>query len=434
LNPSDFGADIFDPDEARPAGGEPAEAAGDAAGAAPAKKKARRTRRKAGAAAESPDADRIGSSDGVRGEAPPERSEEAIEIRGAAPSADERGTAPRQTGSSWDTEEPGAADAEAPSADRDEAQPDAVGPRTAERSRDDGSEGRAPRKRRRRRRGGGGTRDADDEIAQAGERSDDRDEFVDRETADFPGPDEEVGRSDEDEAGPADESSGSFPVDAATDDDRPRTDPRRFRGGEDEGRYEDAGRRRRSRRRGRGIDEGSAEDGQTVRTPAVRPATRSERMIAVPTPGGETQGQRVAVLIDLEALAAEARAAGGELAFGKLLQRVAHRRHLIRAIAYAEPTLARHSATTLRGSGIELREVASAAELPVALAVDAMALAGRIDGLVLAPDADRVGPLATALRAQGIRVETASFTAARGAADDRVQAQHTLGAESLFAP
>ncbi|MDA0935021.1 MAG: NYN domain-containing protein, partial [Planctomycetota bacterium] len=165
-----------------------------------------------------------------------------------------------------------------------------------------------------------------------------------------------------------------------------------------------------------------------------QPLRRSDRMIPVPTPGSERSGQRVAVLVDLAALLEQARAQGGELAFGKLVQHLARRRHLIRAIAYASPELLVEIGSALRGSDLDVHAIATPSDLPVALAVDAMSLASRVDCVVLAPAVDHLAPLAAALRAHGVRIETAGFTETSGMADDLATARHPLGAESLFVP
>ncbi|MGA1608610.1 MAG: NYN domain-containing protein [Planctomycetota bacterium] len=211
------------------------------------------------------------------------------------------------------------------------------------------------------------------------------------------------------------------------------------RGERDDADDERGGRRRRRRRGGRGEDapQESAEEGEDeVRagTEPRRPLRRSDRMIPVPTPGGERHGQRVAVLVDVAALLEQARSHGGELAFGKLVQHLARRRHLIRAIAYGSPELLVEVGSALRGSDLDVHGIAAPSDLPVALAVDAMSLAARVDCVVLAPAVDNLAPLAAALRAHGVRIETASFTEAHGMADDLATARHALGAESLFVP
>ena len=69
----------------------------------------------------------------------------------------------------------------------------------------------------------------------------------------------------------------------------------------------------------------------------------------------------------------------------------------------------------------------------VQIAVDAMAIAGRVDCVVLAPAQAELAPLATVLRSQGLRVETASFGEDTGTGV--VAQQHlTLGEDSLFRP
>lgn len=206
---------------------------------------------------------------------------------------------------------------------------------------------------------------------------------------------------------------------------------------EEEGRSSSRRRRRRRRRGGRSAEAQLPEEEQD-RGPSPPPRAerrhRTGRMIPVPTPEGEIRGARVAVLLHLDPLIDEARKSGGEVAWGKLLQQVSRRRHLIRAIAYAAPETAAAVGPTLRGSGIETHAVRNDGDRLVAVAVDAMSLATRVDSVVLIPDSDGLGPLVAALRAHGIRVETAGFTETAGPDDDIVQTRHSLGAESLFVP
>jgi ABC-type branched-subunit amino acid transport system substrate-binding protein len=67
----------------------------------------------------------------------------------------------------------------------------------------------------------------------------------------------------------------------------------------------------------------------------------------------------------------------------------------------------------------------------VAMAVDAMAVAERVDCIVLVPGSPQLSPLATTLRARGVRVETAGFN---DPGDAKMEAQsHTvLGPEASF--
>ena len=129
---------------------------------------------------------------------------------------------------------------------------------------------------------------------------------------------------------------------------------------------------------------------------------------------------------------AQAKELDGELAFSRLLRRIGGHRTTIRAVAYVtEPE--RRLMGSLRDSGLEVIEVEAGPGAAVQIAVDAMAIAARVDCVVLAPAQAALTPLATVLRSQGVRVETASFR-------DDVEGgfpsqQHvTLGEDSLFQP
>jgi len=124
---------------------------------------------------------------------------------------------------------------------------------------------------------------------------------------------------------------------------------------------------------------------------------------------------------------------GGELAFSKLLKSLIGRRELIRAIAYGSAEQIRAHAGILEGSGVELQVVPGPDSLAVSIAVDAMAIATRVDSLALVPGEEALSPLAKALRAMGVRVESASFEAPKGDALPP-QKHHELGEESLFTP
>jgi len=138
------------------------------------------------------------------------------------------------------------------------------------------------------------------------------------------------------------------------------------------------------------------------------------------------------MLLNLHELSSQAKELDGELAVSRLLRRVGRNRATIRAVAYITPE-ERRLADSLRDSGLEVVEVEAGAAAAVQIAVDAMAISGRVDCVVLAPAQEALAPLATVLRSQGLRVETASF----GEDTDTgvVAQQHvTLGEDSLFRP
>jgi hypothetical protein len=151
-----------------------------------------------------------------------------------------------------------------------------------------------------------------------------------------------------------------------------------------------------------------------------------------PEPAGTTATatQRVALLVDLGWLRAEARQAGGELSQRRLAKALGGNRALIRAIAYASAEHAKFGGS-LNAHGFELETLDDDAAAPVAIAVDALALATRVDAIVIAAPPRPLAPLLRALRAQGIRVDLAGFQAAPAAAGV-VQIQ--LGRDCLFVP
>ncbi len=137
--------------------------------------------------------------------------------------------------------------------------------------------------------------------------------------------------------------------------------------------------------------------------------------------------QRVAVLLDVEALQREARGFGGQVSFSRLLRQAAGPRTVCRAIAYCTP----QSRGTGGVSGLETSRVDRDADTPVAMAVDAMATAPRVDCVILAPESAASAPLVRALRALGVRVESAGFDA-RG--NSEVADHQRFGKEALFVP
>jgi hypothetical protein len=307
-------------------------------------------------------------------------------------------------------------------------------------------EGGEPRRRRRRRRRDRGDRDAGELEARARPEAGDEAprEPPDEEETDSWGaewseePRAEFGDAEDDSE--ADEDvRGAEPIgledapDLEQEEARPtfRFEPHGRQGGEPG----DRGGRRRRRRGGRGNGgergerrepeprgprEGRFQTQEAARAPSWEP-TR-------PATATSTAAQRVAFLFDADALQDQAREHGGEVSYSRLLRQVAHGRPLSRAIAY--------TAGRARGlggmGGIETSKLARGGDAPIAIAVDAMAAAPRVDCIVLAPESAAAAPLLRALRSLGIKVETASFQG-RSGDDDAVQ-HHRLGRESIFSP
>jgi len=199
-------------------------------------------------------------------------------------------------------------------------------------------------------------------------------------------------------------------------------------------------RRRRGRDRERGFEPAPEEAERTAPPPRALPpgdrpgpVQRPDRTQtwspAAPTGSARvsTTHQRVALFVDVEALQREARALGGQVSFSRLLRQLAGTRNVSRAIAYCTP----QSRGTGGVAGLETVRVENDAETAVAIAVDALATAPRVDCVVIAPEANAAGPLVRALRAAGVRVESAGF-GARGTSD--VAEHQRLGREALFVP
>ena len=95
-----------------------------------------------------------------------------------------------------------------------------------------------------------------------------------------------------------------------------------------------------------------------------------------------------------------------------------------------------HASQTILGAnltqgGFEAIAVDEKNPVSVAIAVDAMALGDRIDCVILVPGSPDLNPLTRALRARGVRVETASFDEA-ATLDLESQDHLVLGSESRF--
>lgn len=142
------------------------------------------------------------------------------------------------------------------------------------------------------------------------------------------------------------------------------------------------------------------------------------------------EGQRLALLIDYAGLQESAHRLGGELSFRRLLKQIAGDRPLIRSVCYVPKDTPEAVIGPMKATGFEVFEVQDSATANVAAAVDGMALAPRVDCIVLAPGSGSLAPLAKALAATGVRVETASFEGA-----STMPGQHRrLGRNCVFVP
>ena len=115
------------------------------------------------------------------------------------------------------------------------------------------------------------------------------------------------------------------------------------------------------------------------------------------------------------------------MSFSRALRQIAGTRTIARAVAYCTP----QSRGTGGAGGLESVRVDRDADTPVAIAVDALATAARVDCVVIAPESAAPAPLVRALRAHGVRVESAGFEA-RGQSE--VADHQRLGKEALFVP
>jgi len=168
-----------------------------------------------------------------------------------------------------------------------------------------------------------------------------------------------------------------------------------------------------------------------VHPPAPAHAAQAPSHPATPAASG-TQVQRVAILVDVDALQRSAQGQGGEVSFARLLRQLTGGRPLVRAVAYATPK-SRPGAASLTSAGFEVEQLEEGSVATVAAAVDAMTLASRVDCVVLAPESVALAPLVRALRGQGVRVETASYAQTRGG-QGSVAGHSLLGKDSLFIP
>lgn len=142
--------------------------------------------------------------------------------------------------------------------------------------------------------------------------------------------------------------------------------------------------------------------------PAAEGAMGAPKAAEPPRAAGTAAiGQRIGILIDLDGLRQQAQQAGGEIAFRKLLHAIAGDRAIVRALCYASGPGS--AAQALGASGFEVVQQEGSEAIATAIAVDAMAMAARIDVLVLAPASRALPVLVHALRAHGVRVEAASL-------------------------
>ncbi|MCB9889246.1 MAG: NYN domain-containing protein [Planctomycetes bacterium] len=240
----------------------------------------------------------------------------------------------------------------------------------------------------------------------------------------------------------ADEAAADAPAEDATDgeaDAEPREregrrgrrrrgrDRERERRREERERSERAPAREGSRERGEGRDRSEGRErgeGRDRSEARGRGEMRSRDEAPAPLP----PRQRVAILLDATAL--DGPSSGESIAYGHLRRRVAGGRSTVRAIAY-HSSRKKELATSLAHAGFETVGLDNKSAANLHIAIDAMTLASRVDCVVVVPGNSGLAPLTKALRAAGVRVETASFDEA--GEDPKVgQHHHVLGHESSF--
>lgn len=149
-----------------------------------------------------------------------------------------------------------------------------------------------------------------------------------------------------------------------------------------------------------------------------------------PPPAPAPASKRIGVLVDLEALDAEARTLGGELSFRRLLRGLGGEHTIEGAYCYATAQSRPAAIKALADAGFQVRTVTDDAAMVFAMAVDAMALAGRGGSVVIAPANPGLGPVIDALHRHGVRVVTAGFEPPRITADEH----RLLGRDCIFVP
>jgi uncharacterized LabA/DUF88 family protein len=129
--------------------------------------------------------------------------------------------------------------------------------------------------------------------------------------------------------------------------------------------------------------------------------------------------QRLAVLVDVQNLYYPAKSLGDKVYFHSLLKRF-QTRQLVRAIAYvveAPDVDVSPFVSALRNIGFEVRvkpmkvfeDGTRKGDIHLLLALDAMALAGKVDTMCLVTGDGEYVDLVHLLRAQGVKVEVMSF-------------------------
>lgn len=204
----------------------------------------------------------------------------------------------------------------------------------------------------------------------------------------------------------------------ADEDDRPSRSRRRRRrdGPGDEADADNSDAPRRGRGRGRRRDD-RPRDGEGERQQA-------------PSRGAAPATQRIAIFIDAAALQEQASDQGAQVSFLRMLRDITGNRSVIRSVAYVvEGDDSLDGA--LAGHDIDVESCEDVGAVGVALAVDAVAIAPKVDCVIVASGSRSLAPLARSLRGQGIRVESASFESER---PWQGQVHHALGRSCLFVP
>ena len=248
-------------------------------------------------------------------------------------------------------------------------------------------------------------------------------------------------------ATPKKEGSGSAPTAPEEPKEAPQPAEATKRDRDDERQSEaSTGRRRQSRRPERGDSQRRRDDRAGRDRPAQRTRGEQPRSDATEAsdsgsparddrPRGRSRSRprtgqpNVAVFLDVAALRDQARDLGSEVSYVRLLRGLANQRPVFRAVAYV-PGEQETLKSTLSAHDIEVEHCDEGA-VDVAIAVDALALAPKVDCVVLASGSSSLAPLARSLRNRGLRVESASFLA-----DPAWEAPHhqQLGKGCLFVP
>lgn len=134
------------------------------------------------------------------------------------------------------------------------------------------------------------------------------------------------------------------------------------------------------------------------------PAAAPARCSAAARGPRATPAAPLAVLVDYDALEADARAQGGELVRHRLRQALAGERPVIQAVVF-------HSGAARAPAGFDLERTEPGPAAVGRRSAVARALAGSGRALLLAPATPAMHELAAALRADGHEVQLAGFTA-----------------------